>query len=57
MEEAERSRSLPRLGLVATDEVRIAGLRAVLTDEDGKDQGVNIRVKSKELTQLIQVNK
>jgi DNA-binding NarL/FixJ family response regulator len=37
MEEAEQGKSLPRLGLVATDEVRIAGLRAVLGDHSGRE--------------------
>jgi DNA-binding NarL/FixJ family response regulator len=32
MNEAEQGKTLPRLGLVATDELRIAGLRALLTD-------------------------
>ena len=37
MNEAEQGKTLPQLGLVATDEVRIAGLRSVLTDGFGRD--------------------
>jgi DNA-binding NarL/FixJ family response regulator len=37
MVEAEQGKSLPRIGLVATDEVRIAGLRALLTDGSGRE--------------------
>jgi DNA-binding NarL/FixJ family response regulator len=37
MGEAEQGNALPRFGLVATDEVRIAGLRAVLTDGSGSE--------------------
>jgi DNA-binding NarL/FixJ family response regulator len=37
MVEAEQGKALPRIGLVATDEIRIAGLRAVLTDGFGSE--------------------
>ena len=37
MEEAEQGKTLPLIGLVATDEVRIAGLRAVVTDTSGRE--------------------
>lgn len=37
MKEAEQGNTLPRIGLVATDEVRIAGLRSVLTDDCGRE--------------------
>jgi DNA-binding NarL/FixJ family response regulator len=52
MEGAERSRGLPRLGLVATDEVRIAGLRAVLTDQDGKELVLLSEPRALEMAQL-----
>ena len=37
MGEAEQGMTLPRIGLVATDELRIAGLRAVLSDGAGME--------------------
>jgi DNA-binding NarL/FixJ family response regulator len=37
MAEAEQGNTLPRIGLVATDELRIAGLRAVLSDGAGME--------------------
>jgi DNA-binding NarL/FixJ family response regulator len=37
MEEAEQGKTLPRIGLVATDELRIAGLRSVLSDGGGME--------------------
>jgi DNA-binding NarL/FixJ family response regulator len=37
MDEAVQGKTLPRLGLVATDEVRIEGLRSVLTDGAGHE--------------------
>jgi DNA-binding NarL/FixJ family response regulator len=37
MTEADQGQNLPRIGIVAIDEVRIAGLRAILTDGLGRE--------------------
>jgi DNA-binding NarL/FixJ family response regulator len=37
MQEAEQGKTLPRIGLVATHELRIAGLRSVLSDGAGME--------------------
>ena len=37
MDEAEQGKTLPQIGLVATDELRIAGLRALLADDSSRE--------------------
>ncbi len=50
--EAEQGTTLPRIGLVATDELRIAGLRAVLTQPCGWELVLLAHPRALDMTEL-----
>jgi DNA-binding NarL/FixJ family response regulator len=52
MTEADLGETLPRIGIVAIDEVRIAGLRAVLTDGLGRELTILSEPRSIESSDL-----
>jgi DNA-binding NarL/FixJ family response regulator len=52
MTEADLGETLPRIGIVAIDEVRIAGLRAVLTDGLGRELTILSEPRSIESSNL-----